>query len=191
MRKVLVTGALLGITAAVAVLLGGLLGQSMQQLGLLTVALGGVLTLARARTWWAAPSGLAIGMVVALIGYGLRALVLPASAGGRAVAAFLVVVVTAALIASAGGRIPLWSGLVGIVAMVAAYERAYTDAPSAFLTESPSAFTTVLVGAGLGFLVATAADVLLHGANRGTHDEGSRDDSDAPELVTTNAAGQA
>jgi hypothetical protein len=44
---------------------------------------------------------------------------------------------------------------------------------------------------GLGFLVATAADVLLHGANRGTHDEGSRDDSDAPELVTTNAAGQA
>ena len=116
---------------------------------------------------------------------------LPDSAGGRAVAAFLVVVVTAALIASAGGRIPLWSGLVGIVAMVAAYERAYTDAPSAFLTESPSAFTTVLVGAGLGFLVATAADVLLHGANRGTHDEGSRDDSDAPELVTTNAAGQA
>ena len=60
MRKVLVTGALIGIAAALAVLLGGVLGQSMQQLGLLAVALGGVLILARARTWWAAPAGLAI-----------------------------------------------------------------------------------------------------------------------------------
>ena len=91
----------------------------MQQLGLLAVALGGVLILARARTWWAAPAGLAIGMVVAWVGYGLRALVLPDSAGGRAVAALLVVLVTSGIMAFSAERIPLWSGLAGIVAMVA------------------------------------------------------------------------
>lgn len=169
MRKVLVTGALIGIAAALAVLLGGVLGQSMQQLGLLAVALGGVLILARARTWWAAPAGLAIGMVVAWVGYGLRALVLPDSAGGRAVAALLVVLVTSGIMAFSAERIPLWSGLAGIVAMVAGYERAYTDAPSAFLTESPSAFTTMLVGIGLGFFAATVGEVLLDRSPGGRH----------------------
>lgn len=163
------TGALIGIAAALAVLLGGVLGQSMQQLGLLAVALGGVLILARARTWWAAPAGLAIGMVVAWVGYGLRALVLPDSAGGRAVAALLVVLVTSGIIALSAERIPLWSGLAGIVAMVAGYERAYTDAPSAFLTESPSAFTTMLVGIGLGFFAATVGEVLLDRSPGGRH----------------------
>ena len=77
MRKVLMTGALIGLAAAAAILLSGVLGQSLQHLGVLAVVLGAVIALAAGRTWWGAPAGLGIGMLVAWVGYGLRALILP------------------------------------------------------------------------------------------------------------------
>jgi len=46
MRKVLMTGALIGLAAAAAILLSGVLGQSLQHLGVLAVVLGAVIALA-------------------------------------------------------------------------------------------------------------------------------------------------
>ena len=163
MRKVLMTGALIGLAAAAAILLSGVLGQSLQHLGVLAVVLGAVIALAAGRTWWGAPAGLGIGMLVAWVGYGLRALLLPDATAGRAVAALLVILVTTVVVALAGGRIPLWSGLLGVAAMIAGYEQSYKEAPSAFLSESPAAFTTMLVGLGLGYLAATLAHQFMSG----------------------------
>ena len=163
MRKVLMTGAIIAIAAAAAILGSGVLGQSLQHLGVLAVAVGAVIALAAGRTWWGAPAGLGIGMVVAWIGYALRALALPDAPSGRAVAAVIVILVTTIVVALAGGRIPLWAGLLGVAAMVAGYEQPYKEAPSAFLTESPAAFTTMLVGVGLGYLAATLGHQLMAG----------------------------
>ena len=163
MRKVLMTGAIIAIAAAAAILVSGVLGQSLQHLGVLAVAVGAVIALAAGRTWWGAPAGLGIGMVVAWIGYALRALALPDAPSGRAVAAVIVILVTTIVVALAGGRIPLWAGLLGVAAMVAGYEQPYKEAPSAFLTESPAAFTTMLVGVGLGYLAATLGHQLMAG----------------------------
>ena len=54
--------------------------------------------------------------------------------------------------AASRGRLPLWSSLVGVVAIVAAYEESYTNSPSDFLADSPAAATTVLLAAAMGYL---------------------------------------
>jgi len=159
MSKAFLTGALLAVAAVVIVLLGEPLGASLQQLALLAAALGGALALGQTGSWWGAPAAFVVGLLVSWIGYGVRALLLPDSTGGRAVAAFLVVLVVASVVALAGGRLPLWAALLGIVAMVAAYERAYTDSPSAFLSASPAAATTVLLGVGIGYLAGSVLAV--------------------------------
>ena len=145
MVKALMTGALLAVAAAVIVLLGEPLGGSLQQLALLAAALGGALALVQTGSWWGAPTAFLVGLVVTWIGYGVRALLLPDSTAGRALAAFLVVLIVAGLITLSAGRLPLWAALLGIVAMVAAYERAYTDSPSSFLSASPAAATACLL----------------------------------------------
>ena len=161
MRKALLPGALLAVAAAVIVLLGGWLGDDLQHFALLGAALGGVIGLAPHRPAWGKLAGFAGGFVLAWVGFALRAAVLPDSAGGRAVAAFLVILACVLLCAVSSGRIPLWSALVGAAAIVGAYETTYTSAPSQFLTESPTAATTILFAAALGFLATTAlADAL-------------------------------
>jgi hypothetical protein len=78
--------------------------------------------------------------------------VLPDAASGRAVAAFLVILLCVVASAASRGRLPLWSSLVGVVAIVAAYEESYTNSPSDFLADSPAAATTVLLAAAMGYL---------------------------------------
>jgi hypothetical protein len=50
--------------------------------------------------------------------------------------------------------VPLWSALVGVAALVGAYEEAYSASPSEFLSTSPTAATTVLLAAAFGFVAA-------------------------------------
>ena len=96
---------------------------------------------------------------------------LPDSASGRAVAAFLVVAVIGVAYAVSAGTVPLWSGLLGAAAIVGAYEETYTNAPSQFLQESPAAGTTVLFAVALGYLAAS----LLPIGERGAHTKGAWD----------------
>lgn len=155
MRKSLLSGCLLAVATAVTVLLGQVFGDDLQHVALLGVALGGVVGLVPHRSGWGRLGGFAIGFVLAWVGFALRAAVLPDTAGGRAVAAFLVVLACAGACAVSAGRIPLWSALVGVAALVGAYEQTYTDAPSQLLTQSTSAATTVLLAAALGYLAAS------------------------------------
>src|SRR4051794_40822508 len=152
MVRSLVTGLCLAAFAAVVVPLSSLLGLALEHVALLGAALGGVLGLVPHRPGWGKVAGFLAGFLLAWLGFALRAAVLPDSSAGRAVAAFAVVALIAVVESVSGGRLPLWSGLVGAAAIVGAYESVYTNAPSQFLSESPGAATTVLLAAGLGFL---------------------------------------
>lgn len=158
MKSNVIGGIVLAVSAALVVGLGQLLGMDLQHVALVGAALGGVLGLVPDRSPAERIVGFLVGFVAAWAGFALRAAVLPDSASGRAVAAFLVVVICMVVAAGAGAtpwRLPLWSMLVGVAAIVAAYEETYTNAPSQFLSESPTAATTVLLAVSLGYL-ATA-----------------------------------
>jgi hypothetical protein len=155
MTKNVIGGLILAVMAALVVGLGEFLGLDLQHVALLGAALGGVIGLVPDRAPWERIVGFAVGFVFAWIGVAVRAAVLPDSAGGRAVAAFLVLAACMVVAAASMTRLPLWSMLVGAAAIVGAYEETYTNAPSQFIHESPTAATTVLLAAALGY-VATA-----------------------------------
>jgi hypothetical protein len=158
MRNNVIGGVVLAVVAALIVGLGQLLGMDLQHVALLGAALGGVLGLVPDRSPAERVGGFLVGFAAAWIGFAIRAAVLPDTAGGRAVAAFLVVLLCLLVALGATAtpvRLPLWSMLVGVAAIVGAYEETYTDAPSQFLSESPTAATTVLLAVSLGYLATS------------------------------------
>ena len=153
MVKSLVTGLCLAVLAAAVIALSETFSLDLEHVALLGAALGGVLGLVGHRPGWGKVAGFGVGFLAAWLGFALRAAVLPDAPSGRAVAAFVVVAVVAVVAALTGGRLPLWSGLLGAAAIVGAYEETYTAAPPQFLSDSPGAATTVLLAVALGFLV--------------------------------------
>jgi len=178
MRKALLSGSLLAVAAALIVLLGQLFGDDLQHFALLGAALGGVIGLVPHQPALGKLAGFGIGFVLAWIGFALRAAVLPDAASGRAVAAFLVILLCVLACAVSDGRIPLWSALVGTAAIVGAYEATYTNSPSQFLSDSPTAATTILFAAGLGYL---ATNVLAEALPRAEEQGRPRATAGAPE----------
>lgn len=154
MRTSLLRGLILALFAAITIGLGRIFGFELDQVALLGAAIGGVLAFVPGGTW-ERPAGFALGFVLAWIGYAMRAALLPDSAAGRAASAFIVLAVLAVVVAAAQERIPLWSGLLGVAAMVGAYEESYTAAPSQFVSQSTSSATTALLAVALGHLGAS------------------------------------
>jgi hypothetical protein len=185
MRKSLLSGCLLAVFAALIVWLGQLLGLDLQHVALLGAALGGVLGLVPHQHGWGKLGGFAVGFVVAWLGFALRAAVLPDAASGRAVAAFLVILVCVVASAASRERLPLWSTLIGAVAIVAAYEESYTNSPSDFLNDSPAAATTVLLAAAMGYLAIAVLGESLAAAR----DERESSDGVRPAVTGTHPDG--
>lgn len=198
MKSNVIGGAVLAVAAALVVGLGQLLGMDLQHVALVGAALGGVLGLVPDRSPAERIVGFLVGFVAAWAGFALRAAVLPDSASGRAIAALLVVVlcmVVAAAAAATPWRLPLWSMLVGVAAIVAAYEETYTNAPSQFLSESPTAATTILLAVSLGYLATAVLGPQVQ-ASRGRPDpaphrdarDASGDDADGVDSLLTDKA---
>ncbi|MGH8828052.1 MAG: hypothetical protein ACRDVZ_10770, partial [Jiangellaceae bacterium] len=152
MRGYVVPGLILAAAAGLLVWGGDLLGLDLEYVALLGVALGGAAGLVPDRSPLLRAGGLLTGAVIAWIGYAVRAAVLPDTSGGRAVAAVGVVVLCTFIAFMAAGRVPLWSMLIGVAAIVGAYEEIYTAAPARFMSTSPTATTAVLLAAAFGFL---------------------------------------
>lgn len=150
-----IPGLVLAAAAGLLVWGGDLLGLDLEYVALLGAALGGAVGLVPDRSPLLRAGGLLTGAIVAWIGYGVRAAILPDTSGGRAVAAVSIVLLSVLIAFLASGRLPLWTMLIGIAAVIGAYEESYTEAPAEFLTTSPSAMTTVLLTASLGFLATT------------------------------------
>jgi hypothetical protein len=152
MKTRVIKGAVLALFGALTIAFGHLLGLDLDQVALLGVTLGGVIGLVPDRTLAQRILGFAVGFVLAWIGYGLRAGMLPDTAAGRAVVVFGVIALSMVIVVATGSRIPLWATLVGSAAMVGAYEQTYAASPSLFVSDSPTAATTVLLAVAMGVL---------------------------------------
>ena len=171
MRRTLVTGGLLAVFAALLAQFGGALGLEEIRSALLGAALGATLGLVPGRdNPLARAVGFLVGFVLGLVGYALRAGLLPDTGGGRALAAFLVIVLLTGVCAASLGWVPLWAGLLGVAAIAGAYEYAFGLDPTAFTSQSVTAATTVLLAAAVGFLVGAVGAAFA----------GSEDEDGAP-----------
>lgn len=170
MRRTLLTGGLLALFAALLAQFGGALGLEEIRSALLGAALGATLGLVPGPDKpLARAAGFLAGFVLGLVGYALRAGLLPDTGGGRALAAFVVIAVLTGACAATLGWMPLWSGLLGVAAIAGAYEYAFGIDPTAFTSQSMTAATTVLLAAAVGFLVGAVG-----AAFAGAEDEQTR-----------------
>ncbi len=157
MRTSLLVGPSLALTAAVAVVVSSLFDLQIESVALLGAATGAALALVPDTTPLARMGGALLGVVASLVGFALRAAVLPDSAGGRAVAVMVVVLLCTVVAAVSRQRIALWAPLLGAAAFAGAYERVYAAAPAELATTAVTALTALLVTLAVGFLAVTWA----------------------------------
>lgn len=155
MRTSLLTGLTLAGAAALAVLLSPVLDLQIESVALIGAATGAVIALVPHTTPLARLGGALLGVVAALVGFALRAAVLPDSPSGRAVFVAVVVLLSTAVVALAAGRIALWAPLLGAAAFAGAYEPVYAAAPPELASTSVNTLTALLVALAVGHL-ATA-----------------------------------
>jgi hypothetical protein len=154
MRRTLLAGLVLAIAAVLVVLVSAMFDLELESVALLGAALGAVIALVPDRTPLVRLAGFAGGFVAAWIGYVMRAAMLPDSAGGRAVAVAVVVILCVAITAISMNRLPLWTTLLGTAALAGAYEFTYAAAPPEVASTSVSTATTLLFTIAVGFLAA-------------------------------------
>jgi hypothetical protein len=154
MRKTLVAGVTLAVAATLVVLISAALDLDLESVALLGAALGAVVALVPDRSALERVAGFVAGFAIGFLGYVLRVTSLPDSAGGRAVAVGLVVLLCVAVAAATLGRVPLWAVLLGAASVAGGYEFTYTEAPSQLPTTAVSTATTLLFNVAVGFAAA-------------------------------------
>jgi hypothetical protein len=154
-RRTILTGITLAVGVALLVDHAAQLGTDMTNVALLGAALGAVAGLVPDGSPFTRIAGAFAGMVLAQVGYGVRAAVLPDIPAGRAIAAAGVVLALTAVAAATGNRVRLWALLLGAGAFVGAYETVYVASPTTFVADSFAMATAVSLGAAAGFAVAS------------------------------------
>ncbi|HWH30343.1 MAG TPA: hypothetical protein VNU26_15560 [Mycobacteriales bacterium] len=132
---------------------GGVFGNDFTPAVVLGIALGAALGLVPHGTPLLRVAGFGAGFLAAWAGYGARALVLPDTDLGRGLAAVFVLALVTAVATASADRVPLWTGLLGVGALVGAYEAGYTAAPTDAAGASVVAATSVLLAVVVGFVV--------------------------------------
>ncbi len=178
MRKTMLVGLVLTAAAVLVVLVSAALDLELESVALLGVAVGAVVALVPDRTPLMRLAGFAGGLVAAWIGYLLRAGLLPDSAGGRAVAVAVVVLLCLGVVAAGLGRIPLWSTLLGAAALFGAFEYTYVAAPPEVTSTSITAVTSLLLASAVGFLCSALMAPEGETFARSTPRHSFRDDED-------------
>lgn len=159
MRKTLLTGGALASAVALLILLGSALELEVESVALFGAVIGAALMLIADRTPLARLGGFAAGFVAAWVGFAVRAAVLPDTSAGRAVTAFVVVVLCLAVAAGSRDRLPLWALLLGAAGLTGAYEYTYAAAPPEFLTTSVATATAMLLSVAVGLFAASLVDL--------------------------------
>ena len=157
MRRTLISGLLLVAAAFLTVLLGDWLDLDVASVALLGVAAGAVVALVPDVSVGRRLAGFALGIVVTLVGYLVRAAVLPDTTGGRAVFAALVVGLLVVVAAVSLGRLPLWSGLLGAATFAGAFEATYNLAPPRVVENATNTLTGLVLCIAVGFAAAALA----------------------------------
>ena len=159
MRRILLTGGLLAVVGVLAVYVGSWLNLGLRN-SIYGAALGAVLGLVANRSVLGRLGAFLAGVVIAWIGYALRASALPDVPAGQAIAVVVVILLITLVAALTGGRLPLWAALLGSAALIGAYEELYSAAPYNFLSESVVAISALLVPVAFGFLVGVTSSLL-------------------------------
>lgn len=157
MRNTLLSGLLLVVAAFIAVMGGAWLDLEVDQIALSGVAAGAVVALVPHADVVRRLGGFVVGVVLGLIGYFVRAALLPDTSGGRAVFAALTVALCVVVAAATIQRLPLWSLLLGAGTFAGAYEAAYNVAPPLILDTSINALTGLAMCVAFGFLAGSFA----------------------------------
>lgn len=156
MRPAWTTGLALAVGGVVLLFVGSWLDLRVTGSLLLGLGLGGALAAAPGGVTAGARVGAAAtGLAAAWIGYLLRALELPDSTGGAAVALVVVIAICAVPAGFLGDRLPLWASLIGAGAFVGLYETAYSAAPAEMATTSLTALSNAVLVLGAGFLLGS------------------------------------
>lgn len=155
MRNSLLVGIALTLTAVAVTLVSGALDLDLEPVALLGLAAGAVLALSTDRSAAGRVVALAGGIAFALVGYAARALALPDSDGGRAVAVAIVLGLVTLMAGLSRNHLPLWAGVLGAGAFAGAYDRVYTNAPAELLGTGVETLTVLLLAVSAGFLSGT------------------------------------
>lgn len=145
---------MLAVAAVLVVLVSSKFDLGVESVALLGAALGAVVALVPDRGPLIRLAGFAAGYVVGWAGYLVRAGLMPDTAGGRAVAVGVVVLLCVGVCAISMNRLPLWSLLLGTAAVAGAYEFTYAAAPPELPSTSVATATTLLFNVAVGFLAA-------------------------------------
>ncbi len=137
--------------------LNGALDLGLSSVVLLGLALGAVVALVPDATTGRRLAGFLAGFAIAMVGYFLRAALLPDTASGRTVALVVVILLCTGAVALSMGNLPFWSVLLGAGALAGAYELTYSAAPTEILETSVSAGTSLLLTVAVGFCLAALA----------------------------------
>lgn len=157
MRRTLSSGLLLIAAALFTVLLGSWLDLGLDSTALLGVGVGAVVALVPHGGAGGRLTGFALGAVLTLIGYLVRAALLPDTAGGRAVFAALVVALCVLGAVASVERLALWSTLLGAATFAGAFEATYNLAPPRVVENSLSTLTALALCVAVGFCASVLA----------------------------------
>lgn len=160
MKRLLTAGAALAALASLLIVFGQAIGLDQPAYSLFGLAVGGSLASLPANRVWRPVAGFTLGFAAAWLAYALRAGALPDTHTGHAVAsvaALIVVTLVATLIRS---QVMFSCALLGIAALVGAYETTFGASPDHFTAQSVEAATTVLLATALGYLGTTLAGLI-------------------------------
>jgi hypothetical protein len=172
MRRTLLAGLVLVIATGLTVLVGEFLDLEVEAVALLGVASGAIVGLVPDQNASRRLAAYVLGFVAAYVGFLVRAAATPDTSAGRAVFAAFVVALCVGAFAISGGRLPLWSALLGSASFAGAYEFTYTQAATRVLDTSVTSATALLLCVAVGFVVAATSQP----APRAVASERERDD---------------
>lgn len=155
MRREILIGGCLAVAAALLILASDWLDLDLEAVALFGAVMGAIAAIVPSGSAAGRLVGFLAGFTIAWVGFLLRAAMLPDTAGGRAVAAAVIILVCTGVALVSLGWVRLWAVLLGAAAFTGAYEYTYNAAPPEVLTTSLSTATSLLLSAGLGWLAVS------------------------------------
>ena len=153
MAKVLIQGLAVFAAGLVALIINRVLNLELGSIAL-GLTIGAAVGLVATHGVLGRIGGFLLGVVVAVVMYGVRALFLNSSFEGQVAGLTITLALLVLICAVTGGRLPLWSALLGSALVVGAYEAPYIADPANVTAELVQYTTMALLPAALGFLGA-------------------------------------
>lgn len=183
MRTKLLVGLALAVAMIVVMVMSSWLDLDLESVAVFGVLVGAVVALVPDRSVGMRLAGFAAGVVVALVGYVVRALLMPDVTSGRVVIAVLVVALCVAVAAGAMGHVPLWAPLLGAAAFTGSYEHVYAAEPTQVASTSISAVTMLLITVAVGYFASLVAAPEGDRSEPRHADRGPRSDSTLDDML--------